>query len=276
MHFSRKCSLFEAVCELCPDSSKTKVREFIRQARIYVDGVAVTSPTALVEIGQEVTLAPKAHKFVDNLHIVYEDPWLIVIDKPSGLLSVASNFEKFETAHSLVKRHVAPKKVFVIHRLDYETSGLMVFAKDEQMYIHLKEQLACREMKRIYYGVVEGILEGNGTWTNRLVEDPDYTMHITDSPYEGELATTHYLVEATKNAYSLVLFTLDTGKKNQIRVQSSHAGFPIIGDSKYGSTRDPLGRLALHATELSFFHPIKKKKCVFSSPPPSQFRSFFL
>jgi 23S rRNA pseudouridine1911/1915/1917 synthase len=276
MYFSRTLSLFEAACLLCPDSSKTRVKEFIQQGRIFVDGAPVTKATFEVPIGASVELMPKTHSFVDNLAIVYEDPWLIVIDKPPGLLSVASNFEKLETAHNLVKRHVVPKKVFVIHRLDVETSGLMVFAKDQKAFTGLKEELACRKMKRVYYGVVEGELVGSGTWTNRLVEDADYRVHVTDSPDEGELATTHYQVEVVKKGFSLVRFTLDTGKKNQIRVQAAYAGHPLVGDSKYGSTSDQLGRLALHASELSFFHPIKKKKCVFSSPPPSQFRAFFL
>ncbi len=276
MYFSEPLSLLQAMILLQPDCSKTRLRQFISQGRALVDGKPVTQAAAIVQPGQEVQLSDRKLKYTDDLVIVYEDPSFIVIDKPAGLLSVASNFEKQQTAHGFVKKHCYPKKIFVIHRLDLETSGLMVFAKTEQAYTVLKEQLAERSMKRVYYGVVSGELTGSGSWRCYLREDAAYLMHASDEPTPGaELACTHYEVVRHSARYSLVRFTLDTGKKNQIRVQASRAGHPLMGDSKYGKESYVLGRLALHAAELSFSHPVTKKRLSFSAPYPSQFESLF-
>jgi len=261
--------LLEALITLCPDSSKTRLREFVRQGRISVDEDVVTRSDITLNPGQ--TLYFDEHKVKydrSGLKIVFEDPYLVVIDKPSGLLSVASNFEEKITAHAKIKKRYYPKKVFVVHRLDQDTSGLMLFTTHHESYLALKEALKQRTIKRTYHAIVEGKLEGTGTWKSYLQEDSNYFVHASDDPEEGELAITHYEAVESKNGQTLVRFTLESGKKNQIRVQSARAGHPIVGDSKYGAKSNRYKRLALHATNLDLIHPETQKPLAFSSPFP--------
>lgn len=261
--------LLEALATMCPDSSKTRLREFIRQGRIKIDTEVVTRNDATVEAGQTVLFNEHKVKYdFSGLKLVFEDPYLVVIDKPSGLLSVSTNFESQETAHAKLKRRYHPKKVFVVHRLDQDTSGLLLFTTHHESYLALKEALKKRLIKRTYHAIVEGKLEGSGTWTSYLSEDAMYYVHSTNDPSKGELATTHYEAVSYKNGCTLVKFRLESGKKNQIRVQAADAGFPIVGDAKYGAKTNRYGRLALHATNLELVHPHTQKTLVFCSNFP--------
>ncbi len=261
--------LLEALALVCPDSSKTRLKEFLRQGRVLVDNEPVYQANTELEPGQVLLFDEHKVKYdISGLKIVYEDPYLVVIDKPSGLLSVASNFEKRETAHTKLKKRYYPKKVFVVHRLDQDTSGLMLFTTHHESYLALKEALKERKIKRTYHAFVEGKLEGSGTWKSYLYEDPSYMVHVTDDENEGELAITHYEALSYKGGYTYVRFTLESGKKNQIRVQASNAGFPISGDAKYGAKTNRFKRLALHATHLELLHPQTQKKLLFTSAFP--------
>ncbi len=261
--------LLEAISQLCPDSSKTRLREFVRQGRILVDNETVTRSDIELEAGQVLLFEERRVKYdFSGLKLVHEDQFLVVIDKPSGLLSVSSNFESQETAHAKLKKRYYPKKVFVVHRLDQDTSGLLLFTTHQESYTALKKALKDRLIKRTYNAIVEGKLEGTGTWTSYLFEDTTYFVHVSDDPTKGELATTHYEAISYKNGYTLVKFTLDTGKKNQIRVQAARAGYPIAGDAKYGAKTNRFGRLALHATNLELTHPHTKKNLLFCSNFP--------
>ena len=254
-----------------PDNSRTSLRELIASGRITVDGTVIRRANFLVKEGQQVRLAGHKLKYEGELPIVYEDNHIIVINKPSGLLSVATNFETEETAHTMLKRRHAGKKVYVIHRLDRETSGLMVFAITENAYQTLKESLAKRHVKRNYLAVVEGMLAGSGTWKTFLQEDAGYHVHVAQT---GEEAITHYESLRAGAQYSLIRCTLETGKKHQIRVQAAHVGHPVLGDLRYGAKSNKMGRLALHAEQLAFTHPITHKKLKFSSPIPEEFSKF--
>ncbi len=251
---------------MCPDSSKTRLREFVRQGRILVnDEVAKRSDIELTP-GQTVFFEEHKIKYdISGIKIVFEDQYLVVIDKPAGLLSVSTNFESTETAHAKIKRRYHPKKVFVVHRLDQDTSGLLLFTTHHESYVALKQALKERLIKRTYHAIVEGKLEGSGTWSSYLYEDAMYYVHVSDDPTKGELATTHYEAVSYKGGHTLVRFTLDTGKKNQIRVQAARAGFPIAGDTKYGAKTNRYGRLALHATNLVLVHPHTQKTLSFNS-----------
>lgn len=266
---SKPTPLLEALATLCPDSSKTRLREFVRQGRISIDEEPVTRSDLTLEAGQ--TLYFDEHKIKydrSGLKIVFEDPFLVVIDKPSGLLSVSSNFEAKQTAHAKLKKRYYPKKVFVVHRLDQDTSGLMLFTTHQPTYMALKEALKARQIKRTYHAVVEGKLEGSGTWKSYLYEDASYFVHTSDDPEAGELAITHYEALESKNGQTLVRFTLESGKKNQIRVQAANHGHPIVGDAKYGAKTNRYKRLALHATNLEFIHPETQKTLLFCSNFP--------
>ncbi len=261
--------LLEALSLLCRDSSKTRLREFIREGRILVDGEIITRSDINLQAGQVLAFDEHKVKYdISGLKIVYEDQFLVVIDKPAGLLSVASNFEAKNTAHAKLKKRYYPKKVFVVHRLDQDTSGLMLFTAHHESYLALKKALKEREIKRTYHAMVEGTLTGSGSWSSYLQEDASYFVHTSEDPDEGELAVTHYQAVESKNNYTLVRFTLESGKKNQIRVQSANAGHPIVGDSKYGAKTNRFSRLALHATNLEFVHPITQKRLAFTSPFP--------
>lgn len=254
---------------MCPDSSKTRLREFVRQGRVLVDDEPALRHDLEVAAGQ--TLYFEEHKVKydrSGLKIVFEDQFLVVVDKPHGLLSVTSNFEAKDTLHGKLKKRYYPKKVFVVHRLDQDTSGLILFTTHHESYLALKQALKERIIKRTYHAVVEGKLEGAGTWRSYLYEDANYYVHASDDPAKGELAITHYEALSFKNGFTLVKFTLETGKKNQIRVQAARSGHPISGDSKYGAKTNKFGRLALHATNLELPHPNSKKTLVFCSNSP--------
>lgn len=261
-------TLLEALSLLCPQSSKTSLREFIHEGRVLVDNQVALRANLPLTAGQEVVFEERKVKWQNDLKIVFEDPYLVVVDKPAGLLSVETNFEKLKTAHAILKARYKPKKVFVVHRLDQDTSGLMIFAIDYTAFEMLKEELKHRRVRRIYHGIVEGRLQGSGTWRSYLYEDEAYFMHTTDDPTLGEEAITHYEALEHKNSYTLVRFQLETGKKNQIRVQASQAGHPLTGDAKYGAKKNHFKRLALHAVELEFYHPITKKTLTFCSNFP--------
>jgi 23S rRNA-/tRNA-specific pseudouridylate synthase len=144
----------------------------------------------------------------------------------------------------------------------------MVFALEQKTFNTLKEELKERKVCRIYQGVVEGTLEGKGRWRCNLYEDAAYFVHATDDPTVGETAVTHYEALKHKKGFTLVRFQLETGKKNQIRVQAARAGHPLVGDKKYGAKKDTFDRLALHAAELQFQHPHTKKTLTFCSNFP--------
>jgi tRNA pseudouridine32 synthase/23S rRNA pseudouridine746 synthase/23S rRNA pseudouridine1911/1915/1917 synthase len=241
----------------------------VRQGRILIDQEAATRLDTELEPGQTVFFEEHKRKYDrSGLNIVYEDNHLVIIDKPSGLLSVASNFEAKETAHAMLKKRYYPKMVYVVHRLDQDTSGLLLFTTHHESFVALKKALKDRNIKRTYLAIVEGKLEGKGTWNSYLYEDESYVVHVTDDAKKGEQAITHYEALNFKSGFTLVRFTLDTGKKNQIRVQAAHAGHPIAGDNKYGAKKSRFKRLCLHATNLELMHPHTNKKLVFASPCP--------
>jgi len=262
-------TLLEALTELAPDSSRNTLRTWIKDSRVSVDGKRVLQPALELVPGQIITVSARPLKKEGPLTILYEDNHLIVVDKPAGLLSVSTDFETTNTAHAILKRRFKPRKVFVVHRLDQDTSGVMMFALSDEAYHFLKAELMKHDVKRHYYGLVEGHLQGKGTWTSYLFEDSKYLVHSSPRPEAGERAVTHYEAAHYHNGRTLVRFELETGKKNQIRVHTTVAGHPICGDEKYGG--HAASRLFLHAFELCFLHPISKKQLQFISPLPEPF-----
>jgi tRNA pseudouridine32 synthase/23S rRNA pseudouridine746 synthase/23S rRNA pseudouridine1911/1915/1917 synthase len=227
---------------------------------------------ATVAIGSTIELAPKPLPREGPLRIQYEDRDIIVIEKPSGLLSVAKETGDEPSAHAWVKHRYPGRVVPVVHRLDQDTSGLMVFGISEEAFRALKEALQKGEVHRVYRAVVEGFLEGSGTWDSYLFEDRYLKMQVvSQGTKEAERAVTHFTVLNVGEVYSLLDCELETGKKNQIRVQASHAGHPLAGDKKYGCKERDANRLCLHARLLRFVHPITGAPMTFESPPPPFF-----
>ncbi len=214
----------------------------------------------------------------EGIKILYEDRDIIIIDKSSGLLSVKAKYEKEQTAHQLLTNYVrkgsskAKGNLFVVHRLDRETSGVMIFTKSYE----LREKFAAqwKDVKKKYLAVVQGNLaEKSGVIESYLAEKDDYTMFSVKPPEEGKLARTRYRVIKESRDYSLLEIDLLTGKKNQIRVHLSESGHPILGDLKYNE--NPQGRLALHALSIKFKHPFNKEEMVFETKIPDYFSSCF-
>ena len=214
----------------------------------------------------------------EGIKILYEDRDIIVIDKSSGLLSVKARYEKEKTAHQLLINYVrkgnskAKTNLFVVHRLDRETSGVMVFTKSYE----LREKFAAqwKNVEKKYLAVVQGKLaKKSGIIESYLAEKDDYMMFSVKTPEEGKLARTRYRVIKESKNYSLLKIDLLTGKKNQIRVHLSERGYPILGDLKYNE--NPQGRLALHALSIKFKHPFNKEEMVFETKIPDYFSNCF-
>jgi 23S rRNA pseudouridine1911/1915/1917 synthase len=258
---------------VAPDSSKTTLRSWIKEGRVTVDDEEIKRADHPVFKGQTVEVNKRRHLAERRLPILYEDSHLVAIEKPEGLLSVSTAFEKEETAHSLLKKHYHPRKVQVVHRIDQDTSGVMLFALSENGYEGLKKLFESHDIERSYCAIIEGHLESTeGTWKSYVYEDANYMVHSSKNPEKGSLAITHYRVESTSPRYSRLILKLETGRKNQIRVHCQDSGHPIVGDKKYGSQSNSVKRLCLHAMSIAFEHPVTGKTLEFISPIPESFQ----
>lgn len=232
-----------------------------------------------------------------GLEIVFEDEWIIVADKPSGLLTMSTGKQGDITAYSMLSDYVADNprgrragRIFIVHRLDRDTSGLLVFAKDEETKLSLQENWTDAVKERKYVALLEGKIESDEGWIESwLYENPKsmkvhcYALREGDRPEkaprkEWQFAATHCQTlergAIDGKPYTKVEFELETGRKNQIRVHSEWIGHPIAGDRKYGASDNPIGRLALHAQTLSFIHPWTGKVMIFRSKLPDAFKKF--
>jgi RluA family pseudouridine synthase len=219
---------------------------------------------------------PKRHQ-PKGFEVLYEDDHLIVGNKAPGLLTVGALWEREHTVHQLLNKYVrkgnstSRKRVFVVHRLDQATSGVLMFAKSERVQFLLKE--GWKDVQKTYYAIVHGRMpKSSGTISSYLQEDEDYVVHSSADSGEGRLSHTAYTVERETPRFSLLKIDLLTGRKNQIRVHMADQGHPIVGDDKYGrpgSVRYP--RLFLHAKEISFVHPLSHKPLVFTTALPGPF-----
>ena len=226
---------------------------------------------------KKIKPVPARHK-PQGLTVLYEDLDVIVIDKSSGLLTVEANYEKENTAHNILTTYIrrgsssSTKQLFVVHRLDRETSGVLVFAKSLNAQQNLKQQWGT--VKKKYVAVVHGILtEKNGTITSYLAENEDYEVSSVKDPEKGKLAITSYKVIKESTKFSLLEIDLLTGKKNQIRVHLFEKGYPIVNDDKYSNNKKTDGRLALHSQSLTFNHPYSGKRMTFEAKIPCFFES---
>ena len=216
-------------------------------------------------------------KFVSKgLVVLYEDKDILVVDKPAGLLTVATEREKSRTAYSILKDYIRTgcgrcrKRLFVVHRLDRDTSGILIFAKSEEAMLRLKAQWKQTEKK--YLAVVHGKCEKSSeTITTYLAEDRDYNVYSTADSTMGKLAQTAYKVLRVTKRYSLLEVSLLTGRKNQIRVHLAGIGHPVAGDKKYGRRNEAHARLALHARSISFKHPFSGEQLTFEAEVPAYF-----
>ena len=255
--------------------SRNRAKALISNRVVLVNNTITTHPLTGLAPGDVVQLDRSRRKMSfrsNELDIVYEDPYLLIIDKSSGLLSMSNNTRQ-QTVQTVLNRYLEKgggrNTSHLVHRLDRDTSGLMVYAKDiqtQQSLINGWQQLVT---DRRYIALVEGELENQrGRIQSWLTEDKRFITHSSPVDNGGKYAVTHYNVLASSNGYSLVECELETGRKNQIRVHMADLGHPVVGDRKYGSAEDPMRRLGLHAYMLCFTHPVTGKHMRFETPVP--------
>lgn len=283
-------TLLELMQQKLGGMTVTSIKQLLRSRRVQVCGAITTRGDHPLKRGDEVTILSQAGTTTlhhPKLSLVYEDDYLLIVNKKQGLLTVPSNPDSAETtALSILKAYVRKQhprnNVFVVHRLDRETSGLLVFAKTPQMQEYMRTYWRELVTKRTYVALVEGELDQpKGTITTWLTEDKRNAM-VYSSPVDdgGQKAVTHYEVLGTKtigaeekHVLSLVALNLETGRTNQIRVHMASIGHPVVSDRKYGhgNTFAPVDRLCLHARILEFIHPATEQVVHFETPIPKEF-----
>lgn len=259
--------------------SRNSIKSLLARGQVIVDGKVVTAYNHMLKPGQIITLSKD--KAVDKpelvgLSILHEDDDIIVIEKDAGLLSVASPKENEMTAYRQLMAHVRSQnpngRIFVVHRLDRDTSGVMIFAKSEQVQQTLQNSWQDTVKERTYVALVEGALKKpEGTITSWLKESSTLKMYSSPFPNDGQHAITHYKTIESNRNFSLLEVNLETGRKNQIRVHMEDIGHPIVGDKKYGSKSKIIGRLGLHAKVITFRHPTSGQLMRFESKIPKSF-----
>lgn len=216
-----------------------------------------------------------------KLRIIFEDQYLIVVDKKEGLLAVATEKDEEVTAFQILKRHVKKShpqnRIYVVHRIDRETSGIIMFAKTKEVQLILQENWHRIVTRRIYVALVEGKMEKTqDTIVSWFTEhQKSLKIHSSNVDNGGQEAITHYRTVKSNDKYSLLEIELETGRKNQIRVHMQDIGHPIVGDKKYGAEASVIGRMGLHARVLAFYHPITTEVVSFETPVPRDFLKLF-
>ncbi len=274
---SSRCELLPYLLDLPLGLSRKQAKDLLRFRSVTVSRMTTVRHDTQLEPGDVVTIAsgkqvPASSIERHGLKIVHLDDDIVVVDKREGLLSMGSEGEKERTAHRILNEHLKAltgspsQQAFIVHRLDRETSGLMMFARSRAIQAALQDNW--KTVTKKYLAVVEGVpAKTDGTLRDNLVESKSLRMHRVERG--GELAITHYRVLRNGRGNSLVELTLETGRKNQIRVQMAGLGHPIVGDRKYGATTDPARRLALHSSELKFRHPVSGASMEFRSQLPT-------
>ncbi len=276
--------LMDFLAAKMPDASRTKLKSLLSKRVVYVDKVITTQFNFPLKPGMKVQISKeKGRKEFRStlLKIVFEDAYIIVIEKREGVLSIGTDKQKIRTAHSIlndyVQRSAKENRVYIVHRLDKDTSGLMVFAKDEKTKVRLQDNWDKIVTERRYVAVLSGEMEKDkGTVTSWLMDNKVFVTYSSMSDNGGDKAITHYHTIKRANGYSLVELELETGRKNQIRVHMQDLKHPVIGDVKYGNGENPIGRLALHAFKLNFYHPLTGELMRFETPYPDAFRKLLL
>ena len=258
--------------------SRNNVKSLLSRRLVAVDGVPVSRFETPLAPCQQVAILPSSAPRADALPfpILYEDEHLIVVNKPAKLLSVATDKEKARTAYHMVTDYVKARRVgdriFVLHRLDRDTSGVLMFARDpetkELFQSHWNEMVT----RRGYLAVVEGTPKPDRDTIRSFLVETDTHLSFSGAPGKGaKEAITSYQVVKTGGGYALLDINIETGRKNQIRVHMKELGHPVAGDKQYGARTNPIGRLCLHANELSFTHPVTGEQITFKAKMPRDF-----
>lgn len=275
--------LMKFLIESLPKKNRNNIKSLLKNKQVLVDGAAISQFNHPLSPGQEVMITESrlSDKDMKGIKVVYEDEYLIAVEKASGILSIATNKERDKTAYNMVKNYVKSRnpleKLFIVHRLDRETSGVMIFAKTGEIQQILQTNWQDMVLERTYVAVVEGKVEkDNDTIISYLKENSAFVTFSSDKEIEGsKKAITHYTVLKRSRGFSLVEAKIETGRKNQIRVHMQTIGHSVVGDKKYGASTNPLGRLGLHAKSIIFKHPKTGKVLSFQTGIPVKFLGMF-
>lgn len=273
-------TLLPFLLQTLKDKNRTEIKALLGYRHIAIRGKAVTQFDAPLMPGDtvEVNFGRSFYKFNNpQVKVLYEDEWLLVIEKASGLLSVANATSKEKNAFHIMQdyvKHDNPKaELYVCHRLDQYTSGILMFAKNQDLQMELRENWDFYIKERRYICVTERVPEVPEDEIRSYLEENDrMQVHSTDNDVKGKLAITHYRVMQNRGRYALVDVEIMTGRKNQIRVHMAEMGCPIAGDMKYGAETNPGRRLMLHNYRFSFVHPVSGELMRFSLSVPQLFR----
>ncbi|MDY0406715.1 RluA family pseudouridine synthase [Virgibacillus sp. 179-BFC.A HS] len=272
--------LLPFLLEAMPNRGRNSVKSILKRGQVTVDDHVETKHDYRLHPGQTIAILKNKAAVKQNvligMSILYEDQDIIVIQKEAGLLSIATLKEKKMTAYHQLVEHVRREnpqnKIFVVHRLDKDTSGVMMFAKNERTKKKLQNSWRESVKKRLYVALVEGkVVNQKGYISSWLKETSSHRMYSSPVKNDGQHAVTNYQVIQSNNDYSLLEVQLETGRKNQIRVHMQDLGHPVVGDKKYGSKQNPIRRLGLHAKTLSFVHPTTGKQLTFDAEVPKVF-----
>lgn len=262
--------------------SRNNVKSLLSRRLVAVDGVPLSRFDAPLLPGQQVQILPQSAPRADALPfpLLYEDEHLIVVNKPAKLLSVATDKEKTRTAYHIVTDYVKARRVgdriFVLHRLDRDTSGVLMFARDPETKELFQSRWNEMVTRRGYLAVVEGVPRPDRDTIRSYLVETDTHMSFSGAPGKGaKEAVTSYQTVKAGNGYALLDISIETGRKNQIRVHMKEKGCPVAGDKQYGARTNPIGRLCLHANELSFTHPVTGEAVTFKAKMPRDFNRVF-
>ncbi len=276
-----RCGLLDYLASQQPSRSRKRAKELLRFGAVTVLGKSRIRHDTQLETGDIVRIANRdtvriGQIDLQGLRIVHLDDSVVVVEKPAGLLSIGSGAEKEKTAHRILNEYLKAlvksdsQQAFIVHRLDRETSGLIIFARSEVIQTTLQRDW--KSVTKKYLAVVEGVPPNSrGTLKDNLLETGSLLVRRVSKG--GELAVTHYLVRDSRGDFSLLEITLETGRKHQIRVQLAGIGHPVAGDGKYGARTDPARRLALHSCMLSFTHPVSGVRMEFRSALPQRLQA---
>ncbi len=275
--------LLESLIAAFPHKSRKLLKAVLRDQQILVNNRTVTQFDHPLKSGQVVEVSWEKNspqKRLLGLDIIFEDDDIIVATKPAGLLTVATDKERRKTAYALLSDYVKTadpdNKIFIVHRLDRETSGLLLFAKSEEIKHEIQQTWTTTIKERTYIAAVEGEIKSKGgTITSYLNESKALIVYSSQNPKLGRKAVTHYKTLKSNKDFSLLQLNLETGRKHQIRVHMREIGHPVVGDTKYGSKIKSIGRLALHAQALVFTHPKTNELCSFETGIPEEFNRLF-
>lgn len=272
--------LLEYLLQTLKGKSRNKVKDILRGNGIKVNGKVVTRHDFPLKKGMKVSVSlSKRNELFKSRYVklVYEDKYIVVVEKNAGILSMAAGHSSLNVKSVLDKYFALSHqkcRAHVVHRLDRDTSGLLIYAKDMQTEQVLEHNWHEIVYDRRYVAVLSGEMEKDGgTIANWLKDNSAYITYSSPVDNGGKYAVTHFHTLARTTEHSLVEFKLETGRKNQIRVHAADMGHPVCGDKKYGNGDDPIHRLCLHAYLLCFYHPVTRERMEFETPVPTSFRS---